>query len=331
MSEVFDAGQFARWGQAEAQANAQSFELFAQTGNVPNTMLGWSDWAPVSLQGEKLQIAAGRYAQRRADLHAGVVIDSITLNYLPRKVAPVMDDTVVMTGARVISSPPIQQPAVQVLLSPAGSAAVNLVSQDTPTGPLTAQKDRNGIVVRWSAHDDNEDDLMFSVWYRGTGETNWRLLKDKLPERFLSFDASLLPDGKYELKIIASDGPVHTNADTLTSDRVSAPFLVDTTPPIPRPLSARMEDGLVHWSFEARAATSPIAHAEISIDAGPWQYVEPLGAISDSLQERYDMRSVPPTGDRADSPPGTKTVEHVLTVRVYDRAENMSCAKTVVR
>ena len=45
------------------------------------------------------------------------------------------------------------------------------------------------------AHDDNGDDLMFSVWYKASDETNWRLLKDKISDRFYSFDSSLLPDG----------------------------------------------------------------------------------------------------------------------------------------
>ena len=44
------------------------------------------------------------------------------------------------------------------------------MQQETGAGPLTAQKDRNGIVIRWAAHDDNGDDLIFSVWYRGVGE-----------------------------------------------------------------------------------------------------------------------------------------------------------------
>ena len=51
--------------------------------------------------------------------------------------------------------------------------------------PLTAQKDKTAVTVRWMAHDDNGDDLMFAVWYRGVGEANWRLLKDKISEKVL--------------------------------------------------------------------------------------------------------------------------------------------------
>ena len=335
LSEVFDAGQYARWGRVEVQADSPGFELFVRTGNVPAATQGWSDWTPVSAAGELRGAAAGRYAQWRAEFHRGGAIAAVTLNYLPRNVAPAVDDIAVATGARVsANSAPQQQPTVQVIL-PSGTASaaqmMSLVQQDTAAGPLTAQKDHNGIVIRWAAHDDNGDDLMFSVWYRGVGETEWRLLKDKISDRFLSFDASLLPDGRYEAKVVASDAPVHTDADTLSGDRTSALFVVDTTPPVPGPLAARMEQGLVHWTFEARDATSPIARAEISIDAGPWEYVEPVGGLSDSLAERYDTRSTLPT--KTDSPSGSTTAssEHVLAVRVYDRAENMTSVKTVVR
>src|SRR5260370_582373 len=45
----------------------------------------------------------------------------------------------------------------------------------------------------------------------------------------------------------------------------------------------------IHARFEARDATSAISHAEYSVDAGPWQYLEPVGKVSDSLVERYDF------------------------------------------
>jgi len=74
-------------------------------------------------------------------------------------------------------------------------------------------------------------------------------------------------------------------------------------------------------------ATSPIAHAEYSVDAGPWQYLEPVGRVSDSLTERYDfIADVPQT-----TTPMTDAKEHVIAVRVYDRYENMASVKAVVR
>ena len=58
--------------------------------------------------------------------------------------------------------------------------------------PPPATHDRDSIGVKWSVHDDNDDQMVYSVYYRGDGETRWLLLKDNLTDKFYSFDASLL-------------------------------------------------------------------------------------------------------------------------------------------
>jgi hypothetical protein len=83
----------------------------------------------------------------------------------------------------------------------------------------------------------------------------------------------------------------------------------------------------IHATLEIRDATSPIAHAEYSLDAGPWQYLEPVGKVSDSLSERYDFTVPVP----ATTTPVSDVKEHVLAVRVYDRYENVAAVKAVVR
>ena len=86
----------------------------------------------------------------------------------------------------------------------------------------------------------------------------------------------------------------------------------------------------IHAEFSAKDAVSPIGHAEYSVDAGPWQYLEPVGRVSDSLEERYDFTVPLTAGERV-----TATVadarEHVLAVRVYDRYDNVVSVKAVVR
>ena len=60
--------------------------------------------------------------------------------------------------------------------------------------------DRDAISARWSAHDDNDDELVYSVYYRGDNETQWRLLKDKISDKYLTWDAGLFPDGGYTIQ-----------------------------------------------------------------------------------------------------------------------------------
>jgi hypothetical protein len=265
-------------------------------------------------------------------LRPGGSVDSVALNYLQKNLAPVVDEIVVQPGARVTPSPAVPNAATVQVGFPAASnaAAVVIAMPDANAAPLTAQKDKTAVTVRWLAHDDNGDDLMFAVWYRGVGEANWRLLKDKISERTYSFDSALLPDGSYELKVVASDAPAHTDAEALMGERVSEVFVIDTTPPVPGVLEAKIVPGMplrIHATLEARDATSPIAHAEYSVDAGPWQYLEPVGKVSDSLTERYDFVAEVPVA----TAPVADAKEHVLAVRVYDRYENVAAVKTVVR
>jgi hypothetical protein len=331
-SDVFDAQSFSQWGRAEVRARGMAgFDLFVRSGNVESPLMGWSEWSRVGVDGS-LSVAAGRFAQWKAVVREGSSIDSVALNYLQKNLAPMVDEIVVQPGARVTPTPAVPNAAtVQVgFPAAANAAAVVLAMPDANAAPLTAQKDKTAVTVRWLAHDDNGDDLMFAVWYRGVGEANWRLLKDKISERVYSFDSALLPDGSYAVKVVASDAPVHTDAEALMGERMSEVFVIDTTPPVPGTLTAQLVSGTpvkIHATLEARDATSPIAHAEYSVDAGPWQYLEPLGKVSDSLMERYDFVAEGP----AATAPVADAKEHVLAVRVYDRYENVAAVKTVIR
>jgi hypothetical protein len=196
--------------------------------------------------------------------------------------------------------------------------------------------------VKWTVHDDNDDQMVYSVYYRGDGESRWLLLKDNLTDKFYSFDASLLPDGGYTIRVVASDAPSHSPDQALMSERDSARFEVDTTPPQIANLSAALDGGQIHVSFRAADGFSTIKRAEYSVDAGDWRFLEPVGELSDAKTEKYDFRMpIPSDPDNAflrsnDGSAGSTNTsssdpEHVVVVRVYDRYDNMSSAKTVIR
>jgi hypothetical protein len=173
-------------------------------------------------------------------------------------------------------------------------------------------------------HDDNDDSMVYSVYYRGDGENRWLLLKGDLSDKFYSFDASLLPDGGYTVKILASDAPSHSPGEALSAERESARFEVDTTAPRIENLAASLDGKQIHASFRAADSFSAIKRAEYSVDAGDWQFVEPVGQLSDSKTENYDFRIPIPAEDLGQT-------EHVVVVRAYDHYDNMSSAKTIIR
>jgi hypothetical protein len=244
----------------------------------------------------------------------------------------VVDDLVVVPGARANApaAPGSQPQTVNINFAAAGQSGASS-SDNGANSPLQAVKDRTAITVRWAAHDDNGDDLTYSLYLRGDGEHVWRLLKEGITDKAYSFDAALLPDGGYKMKVVASDAPSHTPGDALTGEKVSERFEVDTTPPVVGALKVAEETAQcvqtpceqpVRVTFDAEDAGSPIAHAEYSLDAGPWQYIEPVGGLSDSKREHYEIR-VPASAFHG------KTGEHLFTVRVYDRYENVGAGKTV--
>jgi hypothetical protein len=321
-SDVLDAGALARFGRIEVEPGSAGYELLTRSGNVEQPVRGWSDWQP--LKDGEVASPAGRFFEWKAVLHPGGSLGSVGVNYLPVNSAPVVDDLVVVTGARINPQTLIQNqpggvpPTINISFP---SSSQNAMTFDaTASAPLQAIKDRTAITVRWAAHDDNGDDLIYSLYLRGDGETVWRLLKDQIVDKAYSFDATLIPDGGYQIKAVASDAPSHTPVEALTGEKISERFEVDTTPPVVTGLKATAEPA-ARVTFDAEDAFSPIAHAEYSLDAGPWQYIDPVGMLSDSKHEHYDFHL--PSKPLEDKPG-----EHLITVRVYDRHDNIGLAKT---
>jgi hypothetical protein len=312
-SDVFDAHIFSRWGRASMRW-AGNVELFARSGNVDNPDRNWSPWTRIDLAGmSQLSVPSARFMQWKSVLHAGAPaprVDSVLIYYLPKNVAPEIDDVTVQTGYRYPSLP-------------RGASG-----GETPA----TIRDRESIAIKWTVHDDDDDTLVYSIYYRGDNETRWLLLKDNLSDKYYSFDSSLLPDGGYTVRIVASDAPSHSPGDAMYAERESSRFEVDTTPPVIENLNAALDGGRIHVQFRARDSFSPIKRAEYSLDGGDWQYVEPVGQVSDSRTEDYDFRMLVPTGQTnpplIGGPPGN---DHVIVVRAYDRFDNMATAKALIR
>jgi sugar lactone lactonase YvrE len=330
-SDVFDARVFSLWGRTSVRAAGSSnVEFYARSGNVDNPDRNWSHWTRIDLAlatGSELKIPPARFMQWKSVLHAGNPaprVDSVLLNYLPKNVAPEIDDITVQPGY-------CYQPIPHV--SGSDQPAPGQPRFDPPPPPV---RDRDAIGVRWSAHDDNDDQLVYTVYYRGDGESRWLLLKNNLYDRYYSFDASLLPDGGYTVKVIASDAPSHSPGEALYAERVSTRFEVDSTSPVIDHLAATLDGkqiGMqIHVRFRASDSFSPIKRAEYSLDGGDWQFVEPVGQLSDSKTEDYDFRAAVPQPEAAPAPMAESTAnDHVVVVRAYDRFDNLATAKTVIR
>jgi sugar lactone lactonase YvrE len=349
-SDVYDAKIFSRFGRAEIRGRG-NVDFFVRSGNVDNPDRNWSPWHKIDLaQNAPVDTPPARFVQWRAVLHSGQIppeIDSVVLNYLPKNIAPEVDDVIVNVGSRYQATPRM----TAELNSQAGGPA-----RFDPIGTPATTRDHDYIAVRWSARDENDDQLTYSVYYRGDTETRWQLLKSGLADRFYSFESALLPDGGYTIRVVASDAPSHSPDDALTASRESTRFEVDNTPPIIDNLAARVDETGLHITFRAADSFSTVRRAEFSVDAGEWQFVAPVGGLSDARTENYDFSipvpqraagAVPITerpaqtkgrkGKQQTPPPAQPgnipvvAEEHVIVVRVYDRYDNLATAKVLLR
>lgn len=176
------------------------------------------------------------------------------------------------------------------------------------------------VGARWGATDDNGDSLIYQVEIRGVQETNWKPLKDKLRDKYWSWDSTAFPDGEYRIRVTASDLPGNPPAEALSTSMVSDPFLIDNTPPRIVKLAGSESRAKLHATWGAADTLSNIAKAEYSLDGGDWTLVAPVTGISDSHELAYDL-----TLDNV--PAG----EHTLAVRVQDEYDNQTIDKVVVR
>lgn len=341
-SDVLDAGAMSRWGRVEVDPGSHSFQIWTRTGNVEQPARndkdwGWSDWEPAAEN--KVASPAGRYLQWKVVLNEAGVVSGVGVNYLPVNSAPVVDDLMVVPGAKFVPQQQGNQPPTVTIAFPTPNPGLSFDGGAT-SQPIQAQKDRTSVTVRWAAHDDDGDDLSYDLYLRGDGEQVWRLLKKGLTDKVFSFDGATYPDGGYQLKVVASDAPSHAPGDALSGEMISERFELDTTPPVISELKAEPAKMVetdkncrqspcatalsIPVSFTAQDAFSAIGHAEYSLDAGPWQYVEPVGGLSDSKTERYAFAVPLPVG-----PGVTPEPEHLITVRAYDRHENMATAKVI--
>ena len=329
-SDVLDAGAFARFGRVEIEPGSSGYDILTRTGNVEQPIRGWSDWQP--LTDNSVASPPGRFLQWKAVLHAGGVLGSVGVNYLPVNSAPVVDDLVVVPGARINPQANFSQNQnVSITFPSSGQSSGITFDANSSSQPLQATKDRTAVTVRWAAHDDDGDSLVYSIFLRSDGDSAWWPLKKKLKELAYSFDATLIPDGGYRVKVVASDAPSHSPGDALTGEKISDRFVIDTTAPVISNLKTQTSGCTgtgdcgkpIVVSFDADDAASPVARAEYSLDAGSWQAIDPVDKLSDSKHEHYSFDLALPKEDG-------KPAEHLVTVRVYDRYENVGVAKTII-
>ncbi len=319
-SPVHDAGTVARWGRLTWRGDAHGVAFRTRSGNSLRPDATWSDWSePISdLARSGVSSPNARYIQWKAEFTGGAGIDNVTLAYLPQNTPPNVRSVTVSTqapgGAKAAT--PATGASYSITVSDSGETASAAGTPSQTVSRIAGQQ----IQISWQADDPDGDRLIYNLYFRGEDEREWKLLRANMPENTYLLDADVFADGRYLFKVIASDRP--SNAGTLArnAELVSAPVLIDNTPPVVTAVLARRTGSAIEIDADAEDRGSVLRRCEYSVDAGPWSPVEAVDGVTDSARERFVVHL-------ENLPAG----EHLVVIRVYDAVGNAGLTKVVVR
>jgi sugar lactone lactonase YvrE len=323
-SDIFDAGAFSFWGRLSYSPKENNgVTLETRSGNLNRAQKNWNSFARTNAG--RIVSAPARFLQFRLTLSGSGEITEVDAAYQLKNVAPEVEEVEMTPENYKFPAPSTSAPSASTSLTlPALGHHNASASSTTPpagdSGSSPAMTYAKGAIgVRWLANDDNGDSMLFKVEIRGANESAWKLLKDKIREHYYSWDSTAFPDGKYFVRITATDAPSNPPDQALTASQESEPFLIDNAPPEITGLSVTPGAGKLEVRFHAKDGLSTLGKAEYSINGGDWIMVEPTTRLSDSMEHDYRVEI-----DRGAG-------ENTVAVRVADENDNQSVAKIVVK
>src|SRR5258705_12054011 len=326
-SDVRDAQTIATWGAIRWQAaipQGTRVEIATRSGHTRTPDETWSDWTtPYTVQeGSPISSPRARYLQWRAVLTGNKgdapVLTSVNAAYLPRNIRPDVVSITINPPGTVFQRPfPTGDPEI------AGFDGDVPDRRNTPQpgggtgGPNVGRRvyQKGVLTFTWRAQDENRDELIYDVFYRREGETTWKLLRRALADEIVVWDTSSVPNGRYVIRVVASDAPSNSPSTSLTGALESTAFDIDNTPPVITVTSVGRQGGRLAITFDVRDENSAVQKAEYSLDGDRWQTIYPKDGIADSRLEQYELV--------LDGEPGTRGV----IIRATDALNNIASAR----
>jgi hypothetical protein len=293
--EAFDADQPSRWGTVEALADPpMAGDMLAgakwetRTGNTPKPDDTWNAWETV---GGDAQIASApaRYLQYRVTLtNAAEGVRSVQVYYQNFNAAPVVEKVgVAPIGVEVVTMPSMR-PTIDLMQLIDGDGS-SLLAPPPPRPQLRPTGEAGAFAVGWKASDPNDDTLLYTVQLRAVGDEKWVTLADELKDSIYSFSTRGFADGYYEVRVVATDKLDNPPGEARTGERVSAPFLIDNSPPEVA-LTAQAGDAASYTlTFHAKDAAGVLTDANYTLDGQPPKPALPDGAMFDKKELTFHL------------------------------------------
>jgi hypothetical protein len=331
VSKVKDTVAVSNWGRLSWEGTAPSgteVRLQTRSGNTSTPDSTWTDWSAAATRaaGETIRSERARFLQLKLTLAgrggASPTVEAVEAAYQQQNLPPGVKSVTVHPPGEAFQKPISVSGEPEILgLEPdplSDRAAAQRTSQASPPAIAFSRKlyQRGLRTFSWQADDPNDDSLLYDVLYRAVGDERWRPLRTGLDEPVFAWDTATAPNGRYLVRIVASDSPGNPPALALTGFKDSASFLVDNTPPS---LSATLDHGRIR--VIVRDDASPVRKLEMSVDSGRWEEVRPVDGIADSLEESYEITLPPAKGG---APP------RIVVLRASDSLGNVSTARVDV-
>jgi hypothetical protein len=318
-SAVRDSRSIATWGLIRWRATG-AVRVFARSGNTDTPDDSWSDWSGpyAASEGEPIKSPPARFVQWRATLPrdgAASALTSVTVAYLPRNARPIVTGVTVHPPGVVFQRPFSSEDGAIAGLDPATAGARRPPGDAPPPSPSPGRRMfQKGLqTIAWKAEDPDGDRLTHTLQYRREGDAAWRDLRTGLLDPLFVWDTTSVVDGRYLIRVIASDEATNARDRALDGERESSPIEVDNTPPEITVTVTRPATG-PRVGVRVRDGHSPIQKLEYSVAGGPWQVVYPRDGLADSLDEEYEIALA------AGVDPAT------VVVRATDQLQNISSA-----
>jgi hypothetical protein len=330
ISKVKDTTTVSNWGRLSWEGSAPAgTEVRVQTraGNTSTPDSTWTDWSAAATRaaGETIRSEKARFLQVKVTLAgrggATPTVEAVEAAYQQQNLPPVVKSVTVHPPGEAFQKPISVSGEPEILgLQPDPLSDRTAAQRSSPASPPAIAFSRKlyerGLrTFSWQADDPNDDPLVYDVLYRSVGDERWRPLRTGLDEPVFAWDTATAPNGRYLVRIVASDSPGNPPALALTGFKDSPSFLVDNTPPS---LAATLDRGRIR--VVVRDDASPVRKLEMSVDSGRWEEVRPLDGIADSLEESYEITL----------PPAKGTVPRIVVLRAADSLGNVSTARVDV-
>ena len=307
VSKVQDAGLIAKWGNIEWEGVAPTdtqITFQTRSGNTSKPDKTWSDWSDAYSEatGQKIVSPPARFIRWRVKLttanpQVAPVLKAVKVAYLQQNIKPNVTDVSITRGAA----------------KPSGQGGTRQQQQAPPT---TSDKK---LTVKWKVKDPNDDSMEYTVYYKGISEQNWKLLKEELKTTAYTWDSTSMPDGRYQIQVVASDKLSNPANLVKTGEKISEPFEIDNTQPTISEITATKKNGSFTIAFSVEDNMNYIEEAVFSIDGGDWHIAFPVDEMFDAKREGFSFST----------PADLKDGEHTIIIKITEAAGNVSTKGTV--